>query len=736
MQSSETVNKHPISPTDPGSGVGVQIVDVLVATKFGKSLSYLNKTAQALVPGDLVRVPLGKQVITGIIIGEGTDSREFKLKDVQGRISDTCKLPAELLELIFWTARYYHAPLGQVLSTALPKSLLDGKPAKTQTNTSWEACENIDHQIKSTPKQQQLLDWMTNREVVSTTQDILAAGFGRHLLKALRDKGLVRALTEVPLSNELMAQTALTPGPEQSRALNSIQSHDGPFLLQGVTGSGKTEVYLQAAQQVLEEGKQILFLVPEIGLIAQMLERLNARFNIPVLGYHSATSESGKVSCWNQSAGNRSIVVVGTRSSVFLPFSKLGLIVIDEEQDLSYKQFEGVRYNARDLALIRAKNTGAKLILGSATPSLESLYNSERGQYQLLKLNERVANQSMPSWQLVQTSPHSAAPVSSQVLRHIGNELSQGGQVLIFLNRRGYAPKLACTNCAWSAMCQACDSQMCIHQQPIALVCHRCDGRLTVPKSCPCCGSERLETRGVGTEQLELFLGDSFPQVPCLRIDRDSTQRKNAFTEKLDQLKSGTPALLIGTQMITKGHHLPGISLVVALGTDSALFSHDFRAIEHLSQTLTQVAGRSGRGERAGKILVETSQPDHPLLEQLCSENYEKISQKLLATRKQYNLPPAGYSAALHANSIDLRAVNQFMSTLEQSLKNSVVQHIGPMPSIIERKAGRYRYQIRFFAKNRSELHAVIAKLEDQIAQLKGFSKIRWAIDIDPLTMD
>ena len=736
MQPLEPVNKHPVSPTDFGSGMGAQIVDVLVATKFGKSLCYLNKTGHALEPGELVRVPLGKQVITGIIIGEGTDSGDFKLKDIKGRISDTCKMPAELLELIFWTARYYHAPVGQVLSTALPKSLLDGKPAKAQTNPAWETCENNDPQIKSTPKQQQLIDWLTHREVASTTQDILAAGFGRHLLKALRDKGLVRVLTEEAQSAQMLAQSALTPGSEQSRALSSIQNHDGPFLLQGVTGSGKTEVYLQVAQQVLETAKQVLFLVPEIGLIPQMMERLEERFNLPVLGYHSATSESGKISCWHQSAGKHPIIVVGTRSSVFLPFSNLGLIVIDEEQDLSYKQFEGVRYNARDLALIRAKKTGAKLILGSATPSLESLYNSERGHYQLLKLEERVANKRMPNWQLVQASPTSSTPISSQVLKHIGNELSQGGQVLIFLNRRGYAPKLVCLNCAWSAMCQACDSQMCIHQQPPALVCHRCDGRLSVPGSCPCCGSEKLETRGVGTEQLELFLGNSFPQVPCLRIDRDSTQRKNAFTEKLDQLKSGTPALLIGTQMITKGHHLPGISLVVALGADSALFSHDFRAIEHLSQTLTQVAGRSGRGERAGKILVETSQPDHPLLEQLCNENYEQISHKLLVNRKQYGLPPAGYSAALHASSIDLRAVNQFMSTLEPSLQNPDVLHIGPMPSIIERKAGRYRYQIRFFAKTRSGLHAAMAKLEDHIAQLKGFNKIRWAIDIDPLTMD
>lgn len=736
MQPSEAVNKHPVSPTGFDTGMGEQIVDVLVATKFGKSLCYLNKTGQALEPGELVRVPLGKQVITGIIIGEGVDSGDFKLREIKGRIDDTCKIPAELLELIFWTARYYHSPVGQVLSTALPKSLLDGKPAKAQANPAWQVCDNSDPEIKSTPKQQQLLDWLANREIASTTQDILAAGFGRHLLKALRDKRLVQAFNQAPKSAELTAQPALTPGPEQSRALDSIQNHDGPFLLQGVTGSGKTEVYLQVAQQILEAGKQVLFLVPEIGLIAQMLERLNARFNLPILGYHSATSESGKVSCWHQSADSQPIIVVGTRSSIFLPFSNLGLIVIDEEQDLSYKQFEGVRYNARDLALIRAQKTGAKLILGSATPSLESLYNCERGHYQLLKLNERAGNKSMPSWRLVQANTMSSMPVSSQVLKHIDHELSQGGQVLIFLNRRGYAPKLVCTNCAWSAMCLACDSQMCIHQQPSALVCHRCDGRLSVPKTCPCCGSEKLETRGVGTEQLELFLGNSFPKVPCLRIDRDSTQRKNAFTEKLDQLKSGTPALLIGTQMITKGHHLPGISLVVALGTDSALFSHDFRAIEHLTQSLTQVAGRSGRGERAGQILVETSQPDHPLLEQLCKDSYEQISRKLLESRKQYNLPPAGHSAALHASSIDLRAVNQFMSELEHSLQSATVQQIGPMPSIIERKAGRYRYQIRFFAKTRSELHAAMAKLENRIAQLKGFSKIRWAIDIDPLTMD
>lgn len=711
----------------------MQIVEVLVAARLDKSLCYINQTGHLLETGELVRIPLGKQVATGIVIDEGHDSDDYELRHILGRIEGTRKIPIELIELFQWTARYYHAPIGQVLSTALPKSLLEGKPARAQIRPVWKVASTINAQ--ATPKQQQLLDWLATRGP-ATTNDILNAGFGRHLLNALRDKALVEPKEQIDNVQTLLAEAPLTPNPEQARALETIELKPGPFLLQGVTGSGKTEVYLQVAQQALAAGKQVLFLVPEIGLIPQTIERLKTRFNCQIQGYHSAASESEKATCWHQSASSMPLIVVGTRSAVFLPFNSLGLIVIDEEQDLSYKQFEGIRYNARDLSLIRASKTGAKLILGSATPSLESLYNAERGHYQMLKLENRVAKKSLPKWRLVQADQAAAAPLSNQVMASIGDELSRGGQVLVFLNRRGYAPMLTCVNCAWSAICQACDSQMCIHQQPRSLVCHRCDGRLTVPTNCPACGSGKLETRGFGTEQLEDFLSKSFPLVPCLRIDRDSTQRKNAFSEKLLQLHSGDPALLVGTQMITKGHHLPGISLVVALGADSALYSHDFRAIEHLSQMLIQVAGRSGRGNRPGQIMVETSQPDHPVLEQLCLLGYDQVSRNLLQMRKQHGLPPVGYSAALHASSTDLKLVNQFMASLESSLKSAPVEYIGPMPSIIERKAGRYRYQIRFFAKTRSKLHSELAKLENRITQLKGFSKIRWAIDVDPLTMD
>ena len=733
MQPSKPVNQSSASNTVSGPFSSGRIVEVLVATRLNKSLCYLNKTDQMLEIGELVRVPLGKQVTTGIVIGEGQDSDTFKLKHILGKIEDTHKIPVELLELFHWTARYYHAPIGQVLFTALPKSLLNGRPTKAQPHPSWKAVITID--TKVTVKQQQLLHWL-DTQGTATTNQILDAGFGRHLLKALRDKALVETQDQSVDIQSLLAEDPMKPNTEQALALKSIQSKKGPFLLQGVTGSGKTEVYLQAAQQILEAGKQVLFLVPEIGLIPQTIERLKTRFNYPVHSYHSAASESEKVACWHQTSNPMPVIVVGTRSAIFLPFIKLGLIVIDEEQDLSYKQFEGIRYNARDLSLVRAKKTGAKLILGSATPSLESIYNCDRDHYQLLRLENRVEQKTLPKWHLVQANQLSEAPLSNQIMSHIGNELSEGGQVLIFLNRRGYAPMLVCPNCAWSAVCQACDSRMCIHQQPRALVCHRCDGRLAVPTGCPACGSEKLETRGFGTEQLEDFLGKSFPQVSCLRIDRDSTQRKNAFSEKLLQLHSGDPVLLIGTQMITKGHHLPGISLVVALGVDSALFSHDFRAIEHLSQTLIQVAGRAGRGSRPGRILVETSQPDHPMLEQLCTQGYDQISRKLLEMRQQQGLPPVGYSATLHASSTDLKLVTQFMSSLESGPGNAPVEYIGPMPSIIERKAGRYRYQIRFFAKTRSELHTELAKLENRIAQMKGFSKIRWAIDIDPLTID
>lgn len=735
---------------------------VLTAAKINKPLTYKFDGHQTPEPGCLVRVPLGNRVVTAavseIVSKEWIQKEEPSLNIEKIRLVDAFlpieyALSKELLELILWCSRYYHSSLGLVVSAALPKSLLNGKPVTRTTTAYWQSIASTeDISALKTSKQKQLLEWLCQNPN-SSTKEIITNGFGRHAINALSKKKLIanQALLQPnhSLTHNLLNESVHQLSDEQNKALNLIESpkkRQKPFLINGVTGSGKTEIYLQRAQAALEQKKQILLLVPEIGLIKQTISRVKARFHCTVMEYHSNSSEGEKIECWTQVKKNDPLIVVGTRSSIFLPFSKLGLIVLDEEHDLSFKQHEGFRYNARDLAVIRAKSNKAELLLGSATPSIESLYNVERGLFTQTLLSKRIGNRRLPIWKYCKPASHTGQnPLSDELLNIIALELDQQNQVLIFINRRGYAPKLQCNQCGWQAICEACDSSMTIHNNPRQLICHRCDQRSAPPKQCPCCQSRAIFSIGSGTERIEQSMEKLFPKVPRIRIDRDSTQRKGSFEAMLDSLQENKAGILIGTQMLTKGHHLPGISLVVVLGADSALMSHDFRSIEHLSQSLTQVAGRAGRGIATGKVVVETSQPEHPLFTLLAEQvdgkpSYEQLSHEIIQNRRLHQLPPFSFSSVLHANCPDFDQLMQFMAHCKTALDDLAQQYeietIGPMPSPTEKTNRRFRYQIQFYAKSRSQLHSALSSIEQYIAQLRGFSKIRISIDIDPLSMD
>lgn len=722
-----------------------------VSAGFNKPLAYRSTSESLINYGRLVRVPLGNRLVTGIVgISEEQLPEDIALKEINSVFEPDFCIPEALLNLIIWSSRYYHTPPGQVIMAALPKSLLDGRPVHTRSEPLWETHLSKDEiQALKAPKQRELLTWLTTQKA-ATTRDILSAGFGRHILSALRNKKLVCEHAVHPGTNNndcsrqtpgpMLAESPLEPNPQQRNAIDHILKDKGDknvFLLEGVTGSGKTEVYLQVIAKHLEQGQQVLFLVPEIGLVTQTLDRVSKRFRIKVHSYHSASSESEKISCWKSAKKSEAHIVIGTRSAIFLPFTNLGLIVVDEEQDLSYKQQEGFRYNARDLSLVRSSMEKCKVILGSATPSCESMHNSLQGIYMHLQLEQRAGMKPMPEWQFVQdpgTKPNT--PILQNSLESIRHELQSGNQVLVYLNRRGFAPILQCTNCGWRALCEGCDTAMTLHQNPPSLICHRCDKVEQRPAACPSCSSVKLHYHGMGTEQLEAYFSSMLPEFPCLRIDRDSTQRKGSFDKKMELMRSGTPTILIGTQMITKGHHLPAISLVVALGIDSALFSHDYRALEHLAHSLIQVAGRAGRGNAPGKILIETSEPTHPALQILANNNYSEASGFFLTQRQKSGLPPFRYTAIFHANSTDLGKLSEFMNRCYSGIQHDRVQIIGPMPSAIERKRNRFRYQIQFYAVKRGVLHETILKLENFIATQKGYGKIRWSIDIDPLAID
>ena len=733
-------------------------VYVLVAAKINKSLAY-SASHLSRVPGAgaLVRVPLGGRTVTGIVCDKSDTPEQHKnirLKPVLETLPEQLSIPRQLLSLLQWCQRYYHAPIGQVIQAALPKSLLNGKPAEVKRERLWQTKLSSDSiEAVSALKQRELLQWLKDRGP-SSPVDIIKAGFGRHLITSLNNRQLIERMDtglDEEVSPHLQNQTVLKQPPktltqEQQLAVKrlcSAQHKQRFYLLNGVTGSGKTEVYLQAAELRLRSGGKVLVLVPEIGLIAQTAGRFKDRFNIEVLTYHSDSPESEKIQCWKKVQQAGPIVIVGTRSSIFLPFSDLSLIVVDEEQDLSYKQQQGFRYSARDLSVIRATEHNATLILGSATPSLESLNNADRGVLETLYLRKRIGERPLPEWQLCKPARRdSNSPLAETSLQAISDQLKQGNQVLVFINRRGFAPVLECSHCGWQAKCDACEATMTLHLNPRALICHRCDNRQAVAGNCPDCKSTRLRSQGSGTEKIERFLQSQFPTTSCLRIDRDSTQRKGSFSARLSELKQNKPAILIGTQMITKGHHLPGISLAVVVATDSALMSHDFRSLEHLAQSLTQVAGRAGRGNTAGKVLIETAEPGHPLFQALTTSSYHEYSAQLLAQRKCHSLPPYHFSALLHASCVDLGLLQQFMEHCRQQLAShkatncGKIDFIGPMPSPVEKRSNRFRYQIQLYSGSRSQLHLAVAVIEHLVESTSGFGKIRFAIDIDPLSMD
>lgn len=735
-------------------------VYVLVAAKINKPLAYsIGHLASRPTPGSLVRVPLASRIVTGIVIDD-TDTKDkpgagIKLKPVSAVLPEDLNLSRELIALLSWCQRYYHVPMGQVIQAALPKSILNGKPSEAKSKNKWiVSADQTTIDTLSATRQKALMQWLNTNQPANTAE-ILAAGFGRHLLTALEKKKLIQpidsSLANQSENTERLKEQPQPLNPEQERAVQTIcaknKKNNPLYLLNGVTGSGKTEVYLQTAFKHLQNGKKVLVLVPEIGLVEQTAGRFHKRFRVELLTYHSSTAESEKLYCWKRVRQKGPMIVVGTRSSIFLPFEELSLLVVDEEQDLSYKQQEGFRYNARDLAVVRATQEATTLLLGSATASLESLNNVNRGLFRPLYLKKRIGDRPLPGWKFCKPATReNNRPISDTALQTIGQHIEQKNQVLVFINRRGFAPLLQCSHCGWQAKCSACETAMTLHRQPVALICHRCDRRQSTPQHCPDCKSTQLKSLGLGTEQLESFLQKAFTHISCLRVDRDSTQRKGSFSAKLSRLAEGQPAILIGTQMITKGHHLPGIALVVVLDADSALLSHDFRSLEHLSQSLIQVAGRAGRGQTMGEVLIETSRPDHPVFKALESTSYQAFSKQLLEARNTQNLPPYCFSALLHASSTDFGLLNHFMEHCRQTLfqhaanlsnhKDMKIEFIGPMPSPTEKRNNRFRQQIQIYANSRSQLHSAISSVEQMVDRLKGFTKIRFAIDIDPLTMD
>jgi len=728
------------------------IIQVAVPAPLYTTFDYLLSASEQAVPavGCRVKVPFGRRSMIGVVTGNSDSSSidPKRLKKLQQVLDDAPVLPGEILDLLIWTARYYQHPPGEVISTALPALLRLGKPAEMRGRLLWRLADsNTDAEVplRRAPKQLQLYRLLQqhNGELDEERLRALELETGVNLrssIKPLLEKDLL-IQREQPCLPAAVTETETGPGlnDEQLAIVNAIEDDLTQYqahLLHGITGSGKTEVYMMLAQKVLAAGKQVLVLAPEIGLTPQLTDRFRRRLGVRIAELHSGLNDSQRLCAWCAAACGEARLLIGTRSAIFTPMPDLGLIIIDEEHDGSYKQQDNLRYNARDLALVRARQKGIPVVLGSATPALESLHNAWRGHYRLHHLTKRAVADKPPRIELVDLCRQQMDEgISATLQQHIGSHLQQSGQVLLFLNRRGFSPVLMCHACGWTQSCQRCDAHMTYHRGKRLLRCHHCGAETPLPPACPDCGDEELISLGAGTERIEQALAAKYPQYRIERIDRDSTRRKGVLQSKLDSAQSGAAHILVGTQMLAKGHDFPNVTLVGILDTDQGLYSGDFRAAEHLAQLITQVAGRAGRARKAGEVLIQTHHPDHPLLQTLLHQGYEGFARAALAEREQVGFPPYRHLALLRCDAIKVEAGVEFMQAARALLaqaETSGVDVFGPVPAPMEKRAGRYRTQLMLQSTERKPLHRLIQPWLQALQQLKSACRVRWSLDIDP----
>lgn len=702
-----------------------------------------------LLPGQRLWVPFGRRELVGVLVQwvDQSDVPEAKLKRALRCIDAAPLLPPALLELALWAARYYLYPPGEVLAAFLPVLLRQGEPAEFRSEHRWMVSAAAPEQLRSAPRQSQLLQLLLQHPHGLADEAIRAQGFASGLVRALAESGQIHKVECQPQlpscsPKDLLRQSPLTLNSEQALALAAItEDLDGYHceLLQGVTGSGKTEVYLQAIEAVLKAGRQALVLVPEIGLTPQTLSRFKQRFRVPVVALHSGLNDRERLDGWLQASRGSAGIVIGTRSAVLTPLARPGIIVIDEEHDASFKQHEGFRYSARDLAVMRAQREAIPIVLGSATPSLESLHNVATGRYRHLRLEQRAGGAFEPEFELldIRNLPLTDG-LSEPLVERIRSHLQRGEQVLVFLNRRGFSPSLMCHDCGWVADCPQCDAHFTLHRTPPRLHCHHCDYQTPLQRRCGKCQSANLNPVGAGTERTETTLQGLFAGVPVLRVDRDSTQRKHALQTIIDQVHEGGPCILVGTQMLAKGHHFPRVTLVAILDADGGLFSADFRGMEKTAQLILQVAGRSGRAEHPGHVLMQTHNSDHPLLRSLIDQGYSDFACQELIERRQGGLPPFSHLAMLRAEAVAAGRAEAFLQLVREILEQHEwpeVTWLGPLPSPMERRAGRYRAQLLFESDERKPLHQLLQWLVPLIEGLPQARKVRWSLDVDPQDM-
>lgn len=727
-----------------------QILEVAVAAPVMGVFDYLAPVSvdAPLLVGQRLRVPFGRSTRMGWLVGSKAVSElpAHRLRRVLSVLDTEPLLPPDLLGMLVWAARYYQHPLGEVLTAALPRALREGRDTASG-ETLWalnaEGMSADPEVLRRAPAQLRIYKVLRERPAPAAAADLEAVtSTWRRAVAALGARGwltISHATVALPVA-DIAPDVPPVLTADQARAVEQINAAQGfqCFLLDGVTGSGKTEVYLRGIAKVLAAGRQSLVLIPEIGLTPQLLERFQRRFQVPVALLHSGLSDGERLRAFTAASDGTAAIVIGTRSAIFAPLARPGLIVADEEHDPSYKQQEGWRYSARDLAVWRARELGVPLVLGSATPSLESIENARSGRYTRLVLPSRTGVAGQPRVSLIDLRQHVAREGLTQpLLAAIRRHLDAGGQVLIYLNRRGYAPVLMCPGCGEVVECRRCDARMVLHQQRGLLICHHCGSERPVPAQCPECAAE-LKAVGQGTERLERALAAAFPDQQIERIDRDTTRRRGEIERRLRRVRDEEARILMGTQMLTKGHDFPRVTLVGIVDADQGLFGSDFRSAERLAQSFVQVAGRAGRAQHPGEVCLQTMFPEHPLLRVLINEGYAQFATLALEERRQAGWPPFACLALLRAEASQRPQVFGFLqeaAALAREQAPAGLNVLGPASAPMERRAGRYRGQLLLQAGSRRELQQLLPAWREAVAGIETQRRVRWSLDIDPVDL-
>ena len=718
------------------------LIDVAVPVPLRQTFTYTH--TEPIEAGVRVTVPFGNRALVGIVVGK-VDAAEYsdKVKPVSAVLDSTPVISGALMAACRWLWQYYHHSPGEVLHTALPVRLRKGEAAtfapETWYTPTTDGAQTDPATLSRAPKQMACLETL---QAESMNESMLKESYSAAIIKSLTDKGLIESYEDEPQPSERSwlahweVAAKPVPDPQQAVAIAAINQQAGkfaPFLLEGVTGSGKTEVYLQAIEPVLQAGKQVLILVPEIGLTPQTVARFARRFNCEVGVLHSQITDKARLNVWLKARTGQTGIIIGTRSAIFTPLKYPGMIIVDEEHDESFKQQDGLRYHARDLATMRARLEQVPLVLGTATPSLETLNNALNKRYQHLQLTQRAAGATATRQYVLDVKDQPMRfGLAEGTLTLMRQHIDQGNQILVFVNRRGYAPALICHHCGHTETCHSCERPFTVHKAHRRLQCHHCAATRPMPFSCEQCGSKELVTAGVGTEQLEQGLSQLFPDAAQVRIDSDSVRGKDKLQSTLDAINQRQYQILVGTQILSKGHHFPHVTLVVVLDSDGALFSADFRAAEKLAQLVTQLAGRAGRASKPGEMWLQTHNPDHPLLQDLIHNGYGHFARHALMERQMAQLPPFAAQIVVRAEAFDGQQAFDFLIQAGGILQAHQVNLIGPLPSLIEKRQGRFRFMLLLQSAQRKQIHEALRLALPGITALPLATKVRWSVDVDP----